>query len=166
MDTLTPDNLMPFAAAILDAVRNSNWSLVAALAVVGLVWLTRKYGAKRVPFLGTGAGGAVLSVAYAFGGALLNAVLAGAPISGPLLGSAFVIAFTASGGYSIFHELAPYLRERLGPKARTVLDFVLAFIPKPPAPPSLEELAKAEAEGDKAAEAVKVRSPMEIANGE
>lgn len=100
-----PSNIEAFARAIFDAVTSKNYALVAALAVVALVYLARKYAGPKVPFLQTDKGGVLLSLATSFAGALATALFAGGPISLALVSQALIVAFTASGGWSMIRKL-------------------------------------------------------------
>ncbi|MFN7132365.1 MAG: hypothetical protein ACK4N5_09785 [Myxococcales bacterium] len=126
------------AQLVLHAVSTSNWRALAALAVVVLVWLVRRYGGKQVPWLLTPRGGATLVLIFSIAGAVANALLAGAPLSLALLLDATITGALATG-------------------ARKLL---LAAATPAPDPIRVAELA-----GAKAAAAVQPRSPADIANG-
>lgn len=102
---VTPENLEAFARIILEAVQSSNWSLLASLALVALVWASRKFLAPKVPFLGTDAGGALLALAGGAAGAILTAVMAGSAFSWPLVLLGLKTGFTAAGGWAVIKKL-------------------------------------------------------------
>src|SRR5688500_17876274 len=102
----SPDQLDKFLGMLLEAAMAGRWSVVVALALVGAVWLLRK---APWPFLKTGEGGALLTVATSFAAAFATAAIAGAALSGPLLWSSLQVALLASGGWSLAKHLLPLL---------------------------------------------------------
>lgn len=66
-----------YAKLVYEAVKGSNWALVAALVVFGTVAAAKKFGKRWLPVLGTHVAGAVLTVALAGVAAVVNAGLAG-----------------------------------------------------------------------------------------
>jgi hypothetical protein len=90
---------------LFDAIRDSNWKLAAAVGVLVLVMVTRKWGSKLVPWLSTGKGAFVSAVAMGGAGALAAGYVSGAPIGGLSGGTSLVIngvitGLTAAGLYS------------------------------------------------------------------
>ena len=102
---LDPESFESIAGAILEAVTSRNWALAASLGVVVVVYLLRKLGGQRIPFLRTDRGGAVLVLATSFAGAVANAILAGGAFSPALLITALTVAIGAAGGYSILLKI-------------------------------------------------------------
>jgi hypothetical protein len=135
-----PSNIETFARVVFNAVMTKNWALVAALAVVGLVFVARKYLAPKVPFLATGRGGALLVMVTSLAGAIANAVLAGAPFNVGLLLKAAGVAFTAAGGFAMAKKLI------FGDDAAAV--------------------QRVEAAGLAAESKTEVKTPMDVVNGQ
>jgi hypothetical protein len=100
-----PEQIEEFARLMLDAVANRNYALLVALVVVLAVYLLRKFGGSRVPFLRTDRGGALLVIGVSLAGAVANALAAGAPFSGALMLTALRVALTAAGGFTLVKRL-------------------------------------------------------------
>ncbi|SDX82697.1 hypothetical protein SAMN05444383_113109 [Myxococcus xanthus] len=98
-------NLEEFARLLLDAVTSRNYALLAALVVVVLVDLLRKFGGGFIPFFNTDRGGAVLVLGVSLAGAVANALAAGAPFTLALLLTALQVALTAAGGFTIIKRI-------------------------------------------------------------
>ncbi len=110
METVaTPDQLDLFFKLVLGAATAGKWAQLAALALVAVVWALRKFIAPKMPFFGTGEGGAVLTVLTSFAGAFATTLLAGAAFSWPLVWSSLQVAFLAAGGWSLAKHLLPLL---------------------------------------------------------
>lgn len=107
---------------LFDAVMGGNFALVAALALVLIVFVLRKFVGPKVPFLASDAGGVVLAFLSAFGGALATAFGAHAAFSLALLFKAAQVAFLAMGGYAALKKLLgpalDALLQKLGLKAK------------------------------------------------
>lgn len=102
---VTPDNLADFAGLVLKAAQSGQWPMVAALALVAVVWAIRKWGTPAIPFLGTPEGGAVLNLATGFSGALLTALMSGTPFTWSLAWASLQVSILAAGGWSLFKSL-------------------------------------------------------------
>lgn len=100
-----PEQFEEFARHLLDAVTSRNYALLAALVVVVLVYLLRKFGGRFIPFFNTDRGGAVLVLGVSLAGAVANALAAGAPFSLALLLTALQVALTAAGGFTIIKRI-------------------------------------------------------------
>ena len=94
-----------FAKSVLGAVQSSNWRLLAALGVVGVVFALRKWGGKKWPFLATDRGGAALALAFGVACAFSNAFAAGQVPSLSLLMTGLSVGLTAAGGWSVVKKL-------------------------------------------------------------
>jgi hypothetical protein len=80
--------------------------MLSALGLIGLVWVLRKWGSARIPFLKTDRGGAVLSLVSGIGLAIAAASTApGSHSFGEVLGMGLLSAITASGTYSLVRKL-------------------------------------------------------------
>lgn len=87
---------------VYNAVRGGQWMVVAAMAVVGLVWLLRNWPGlvSKVPFLSTDRGGVLVTLATSLLLPLATAVLAGKVIGWSDVEAAGMLALTAIGGYT------------------------------------------------------------------
>lgn len=101
-----PEQAGAFVKLLVDAASSRNWPLLAALVVVALVWAVRRFGAARLPWLGTDRGGAVLVLATSLAGAVATALAGGAGLSLPLLVEALAVAVSAAGGFNLVKKLA------------------------------------------------------------
>jgi hypothetical protein len=115
-DLATDPSVTDLIKPIFEAVKSGNSFLAAAMTLVLLVALARRYGISRFPFLGSDAGGAAMTLVGSFGGALSTALLAGSAPSLGLLSTALGIAVAASGGYSMAKRLLVPLLEKLATK--------------------------------------------------
>ncbi|MCY1045618.1 hypothetical protein OV208_30160 [Corallococcus sp. bb12-1] len=100
-----PGNVESFARLVLDAVTARNWALVASLAVVGLVYVLRRFAGAWWPLLRTARAGAVLAVLVAVAGAVSNALIAGEGFTVALLLKALSIGLGAAGGFTVMKTL-------------------------------------------------------------
>jgi hypothetical protein len=109
----TPDpGLLDLARPVYEAVLHGQWYLAAALALVLVVALVRRYAGPRVPFLHSDAGGALLALVGSYGGAVATALAAGGAVfSAHLAWVALTVAIAAAGGYSLIKKLiiTPFL---------------------------------------------------------
>lgn len=135
-------SLLDLAQPIFKAIMSGQYIYAAAAALVFLVAAARKYGAPKLPFLGSKVGGALLAVVGSFAGAVATALAAGAALSWGMVTAAGSVAFTAVGGFVLLKDLLvkPVLRplmEKLsmgGPLAKAaavVLQMVLWIFDKP-----------------------------------
>lgn len=97
--------------AIHSALAGGHYAYVAAMALVGVVALARKYGGARWPALHTDLGSALLACAGAFGTALSASLVSGAGLNWGIVTGAGTVAFGALGGYAAVNALIvkPYL---------------------------------------------------------
>lgn len=102
---VSPENLGEFVALVLQAAQGGQWPMVAALALVAVVWAARKWGAPQVPFLGTPEGGAILNIATGFAGAFLTALMGGTPFTWGLLWASLQVSLLAAGGWAMLKSL-------------------------------------------------------------
>jgi len=97
---------------LVRAASSGNWYFLVAAALVAVTWAARKYLSPRWAFLGSDAGGVLLTFSLAFFGALASALGSGAALSTTLFVAAAKIAFTAMGGYAALRKLAWPLLKR------------------------------------------------------
>jgi hypothetical protein len=148
----TPDDPAGFVQLLVDAALHGRWPVAVALVLVALVWAIRKLVAPKVPFFGTGAGGAVLNIATSFSVALATPLLAGVTFTWALLWVALQASLTAAGGFSLLKYLLPLIPGVAGIFARG---------------DAAAEEAKAKAAGLAAANVIVAKQPSsdQIANG-
>ncbi len=103
----TPEtNLAGFASALFSAAMGRKWGTLSALGLIGLVWVLRKWGSAKIPFLKTDRGGAILSLVSGIGLAVAAASTApGTHSFGEVAGTGLLSAITASGTYSLIRKL-------------------------------------------------------------
>lgn len=93
-----------FIGLLVDAAQGGHWRLAAALLLIGLIYLLRRYGG-RVPRLGpwmqTDRGGAIMALVMGVGGGLAAALFSGRPITIYLIVDAISVGLTAAGGWAI-----------------------------------------------------------------
>lgn len=121
-----------FLKTVYDAILNRDYRGLAAIVLVGIVALARKYGA-RVPgkvgaFISSDRGGAVLALGLAVLGGAANALGAHQPLSLAMLGSAIYVAVLAAGGYALVKkaDLLGLLKSALG-KGGAALVLILSL---------------------------------------
>lgn len=135
--------LEALAKLLMQAAQDKNGFMLLAIALVGAVYLTRKFLAKKIPFLQSQAGGSILVFVNAFAGMLITSLASGQPMSGAMALTALKIAFTAAGGWTLVKHLLSSLRKE-----------------------DVEEIkAEAVQAGEKAASDAPVKSLEDIANG-
>lgn len=112
-EVLSPEDgsLLDLARPVFDAIMHGNWWLGAALAVVMLCAMSRRYlpDAWGGRFIRGDVGGVLLAFAMAFGGAMATVLTAGAAMSGAVAMTALKVALAAAGGYTAIHKLASSL---------------------------------------------------------
>lgn len=107
---ISPD--IDVLSPIWDALRTGRPALAAALMLVAVAAMVRKYGSTRVPWLNSELGSAATVLVGSFGAAAASAMTGGSEPSWSLAWQALVIAIGASGGYSLVKQLLvdPVLR--------------------------------------------------------
>lgn len=98
-------DLLAVAGQVYTAVMAGQWALVAALALVLVVFVLRKFVSGKVPFLASDAGGIMLAFVGSLGGAFATAFAAGESFSWSLAFKAAQVAFLAMGGYAALKKL-------------------------------------------------------------
>jgi hypothetical protein len=101
-----PYDIVAFGALVLDAFGAKNYGLLAALALILLVWLARRFGSGFWPFLSTDRGGALTSLIGGLGLAIAAAATAPEAAGlGAVLLSGLLMTVTASGTYSLLRKI-------------------------------------------------------------
>lgn len=102
-----PSQLDAFLVSAIEALGSHNYTHLAALGVIGGVYLLRQFAGKvpALAFFTTDRGGAVLVLLTSIGGALLTVPAGSALLTIPTLIAILKIALEAAGGYSIVRKL-------------------------------------------------------------
>jgi hypothetical protein len=113
--TVVPEdgNLLDLARPIFDEIMKGHFIAAAALALVLMVALVKRYApGKAGEFVHSDAGGSLTTLLMAFGGALATATMGGASWTWGMLWTAGSLAVTAAGGYVLAKKLIvePLLR--------------------------------------------------------
>lgn len=149
-------SLLDLARPVWDAIMHGQYWLAASLALVVAVTLFKRYGhllsPKLAAFSHSDAGGALMTLLMAFGGALatgLAAVGVSATLSMAMAWTALKIALTAAGGYTLIRKLIvePVLKPlaaKAPPWLQRILELVFFLFDKP------QPIKDAEAAGDAA----------------
>ena len=123
--------LLELAKPVFQAVMSGQYVLGAALALVLVVALVRKYASGRFPFLATDAGGALLTLVGSFGGAVATALAAGATPSLAVAWVALGVAASAAGGYALIKKLVGPLVTKAPGWLQPILRLVVWFFDRP-----------------------------------
>lgn len=101
-DTSTPGEVQlgEVVKLVAQAVASRNWGLLACAVVLGAVYVVRRFGASRAPWLRTDAAGILLAVLTAAGLQLSTALAAGKPVTLSLVLGILATAAGASGLFS------------------------------------------------------------------
>lgn len=100
-----------FLQLIVGAAKAGDWKLAVVMALVFLIWLTRKFGSK-VPgplgkFLASDPGGVIVAFLWAFLSTLGAVLTLGGKLDLHLVGEALLLSFTAMGGWVALKKLLP-----------------------------------------------------------
>lgn len=151
-------SLIDLLKPVIDAFRGGQYVFAGALALVLAVAAVRKYGATKIPWFVSDAGGATLTLVGAFGASMAATLADGSSPSLNMAWSALGIAVSAAGGYALIKKLAvdplmksAWYKERCPAWLRAILDAALWIFAKPS--DGEKVIAKAEQAGEKAVEA-------------
>jgi hypothetical protein len=133
----SPEDLGSFLLEAARQVAAGNWSSVAALAIVALVFGLRKLGAKLWPWLATDAGGVVTLFVSTALLAVAAPLYAGTAVGQAALVGALSAALSAAGGWAAIRKvlrgvlplITPYVA-RL-PVVGSILAVVLRYLTPP-----------------------------------
>lgn len=144
-------SLMDLFTPVVDAFRGGDYPFAAAVMLVFLVAVTKKYGGNRFPFLASGKGNALLVLLGSFGGAMATALAGEGTLSGHVAWTATGIAVAAAGGYSLIKTLiveplqdSDWYKNKAPGWVKSALSFALWIFNKP------SPVATAEAAGQAA----------------
>lgn len=90
---------------IYDAFSGGHYAYCAALLVVLLVAVAKRYAGDQIAWLRTDAGGAALALAGSSAAALAASLAGGGPVTAQLLESAALVGVGAAGGFSVMKKL-------------------------------------------------------------
>lgn len=107
------------ASAVIAAISGGQWKLVAALVVVGVIWVLRKFGASVWPFLGSPGGGALLAFTSGTALYLCGLVYAGIAVTPKMAIEGVLFAASAIGGWTGIRRILaliplPWLQNLIG----------------------------------------------------
>lgn len=103
---VAPDaNPLGFLESLFNAAKAGNWRLLSALALVGLVYVIRKFGQKALPWLGTDRGGAVSALVVGVAGSLSLALMSSAPINAAMIVNGLGLGVMAAGGFVVVKRI-------------------------------------------------------------
>lgn len=94
-----------FLNALYDAIKTKNLRVVVACGIVALVFVTRRWGSRWVPWFKTGRGGAVLVISVGVLGGVVTALGSSSPLGFQMLIDGAVMGFTAAGGWTVIKHL-------------------------------------------------------------
>lgn len=100
-----PSDPSAFVAALSSAITAHRWSVLAALLVIALVWLARRYGPMKWEWLRGDRGGAALALVGSILVTLATDIASGKSFSALWLMDALMLGMTAAGGYSVVRKL-------------------------------------------------------------
>lgn len=112
MDPLNPD-IAQLLSLLGQGAASKNYGLVAVAALIGTVYLVRKFLVPRLPdgkakaFLSSSSGGWVLNAVASVAGALATSLIAGAPVTVSVILAAVVTALAGAGAVEAVKDFAP-----------------------------------------------------------
>lgn len=107
------ESLSELAGPVLSAVTDGNYAYAAALALVLLVALVRRFGGAKYPFLASKKFAPVLVLVGSFGAAMAVTLGAGQALSLGMAWVAVKVAIGAAGGYSLAKPLLDFVQSKL-----------------------------------------------------
>lgn len=103
---LSPDNLGQFSQLVIQAAADGKWPMLAALALVGVVWGLRRFVVPQASYFQTKEGGVILNLLTSFAGAVGTMLIApGVNFTWGLMWTAFQLSVGASGIWTLFGPL-------------------------------------------------------------
>ena len=108
----TDAQLADLAKPVLDAVMGGNYLYGAALALVLLVALVRRFGGAVWPLLASKKAAPFLVMVGAFGAAMATSLGAGEGVTVAMAWAAVKVAVLAAGGYSLLKPVLQALQKR------------------------------------------------------
>jgi len=145
------DELAELAKPLYQAIAEGQYAAAAALGLVLLVALVRRYGGARYPILSHKLVAPLLVLLASFGAAVASATLAGASLSVGMAYAALKVAVLASGGYALTKPYLAKLGEWVPSWAKPFVA-ILSAIVSAKSGAKAAAIKKAEKAGDKAIE--------------
>lgn len=119
---MTETDIVGLADKALDAARDGNGRMLLAMALMAIVWFTRKLLAEKddakswlhnllasfpvaSKFVNTDAGGATLTLLMGVAGSVATVLMSSAPLTVGAVWSGIVMGITAAGGYVMIKRL-------------------------------------------------------------
>lgn len=132
--TADSSSLLDLLKPVFDAFNGGHYAFAAALLVIALVALVKRYFGDKIAFLHSDAGGSLLALVMAGATASATALAApGAHFTLALLKSSLLVGVGAAGGYSMLKALlvdpilVPYLSKRSwGAPVLLVINFIFS----------------------------------------
>jgi hypothetical protein len=158
------DGTLDLAKAIHDAFAGGHYAYCAALAIILMVALVKRYIVPREHWLQEYAGSTALTLVGASATALASSLAGGGPITGALIESSLLVGVGAAGGYTVVKKLliqpviAP-LQDKLPVWAKPIFSTVMWIFDRPPT------AAQAEATAQTAGMTAVVNDPPKGADG-
>lgn len=90
---------------VLARIKAGDWKAVVALAVVGFVWLVRKYGALKFPVLKTDRWSALLTLLSGVVGGAAYVFVNGGTVDARAVFDGVMVGATAAGGYVLVKKI-------------------------------------------------------------
>lgn len=100
METTNMDSLEGLAQLVLEAFTNKNWALLAVAGIMLLVFVARKYGSAKWPWLATPKAAIYMAFILSVGGAIATSLVAGQAITLALVVKAVLAGLGAMGLWS------------------------------------------------------------------
>ncbi len=150
--TVSPDaSWTDLVTPVIDAFKGGDYPFAAALTLVLLVAIAKRYGGTRFPWLASGKGNALLILIGSFAGAMATALAGEGTLTSGAAWTAFSIAIAAAGGYSLIKTLiveplqeSAWYKTKAPAWAKSIIGVAVWVFNKP------SPVANAEAEGQKA----------------
>jgi hypothetical protein len=131
----TDSSSVDIAKAIYDAFAGHHYAYAAAIAVILIVALVKRYLGPKVAWLHSDAGGSVLVLAGATATAMASSLAGGGPVTLDLFKTAAMVGVGAAGGYALLKNLIinPFivpLAAKAPAWAQPILGVILAIFDK------------------------------------
>lgn len=150
------ESLSELAGPIYDAIMGGQYAYAAALAVVLVVAMLRRYGGARWPALSHKLVAPLLVFAASFAGSLATAFAAGEAVGSATLWPALKIAVMGAGGYAMLKPYFTWLSGKAPAWARPLFGILDAIFS---ARSKAAKVAAAKAAGDAAVAANPSKGP-------
>jgi hypothetical protein len=148
-NTVDPqDGSLDVAKSVYDAVSGGHYAYAAALGLILIVALVKRYLGSRISWLHSDVGGTSLTMVGATAGAMATALAGGGPVTWALMKTAMLVGIGAAGGYSVIKKLIiepliKPLQSKLPAWAQPIFSIVLWIFDKPDAAAQVEADASA-----------------------